>query len=70
MIDDIGILKNLFIETKKKYSDSVVARPNYWGGYAVQATELEFWQGQKGRFHDRFRYQWFNHAWHIQRLAP
>lgn len=48
-------------------------RPAHWGGYIIECTEVEFWQGQPSRLHDRFRYtkrvdDVVN--WKIERLAP
>jgi pyridoxamine 5'-phosphate oxidase len=31
---------------------------------------IEFWQGQVGRLHDRFRYTREDNRWRIERLAP
>ncbi|MEO6462190.1 MAG: pyridoxamine 5'-phosphate oxidase [Candidatus Eisenbacteria bacterium] len=47
-------------------------RPEHWGGYALVARAIEFWQGQPGRFHDRLRYE-RAHAgvpWTVERLWP
>lgn len=47
-------------------------RPDNWGGYALAARAIEFWQGQPGRFHDRLRYE-RAHAglpWAVERLWP
>lgn len=30
--------------------------PPFWGGFVVRAIELEFWQGRRGRLHDRLVY--------------
>ncbi|TGD11731.1 pyridoxamine 5'-phosphate oxidase [Brevibacterium sp. S111] len=31
-----------------------VPRPDHWGGFRVRVFEIEFWQGQQNRFHDRW----------------
>jgi pyridoxamine 5'-phosphate oxidase len=45
-------------------------RPEYWGGYRLQPTEIEFWQGRPSRLHDRIHYQLDAANWKIERLAP
>ncbi|MDF0604671.1 pyridoxamine 5'-phosphate oxidase [Neisseriaceae bacterium TC5R-5] len=48
-----------------------VPRPPHWGGYAVQAERLEFWQGRPSRLHDRVQYTLQGEDnWQIVRLAP
>lgn len=54
-----------------------VPRPQHWGGYLVEATSVEFWQGQPSRLHDRLRFIRRAAgrlddpaAWQVQRLAP
>lgn len=49
-----------------------VPRPEGWGGYLVRPEVVEFWQGQVGRLHDRFRYtsEDAGARWRIERLAP
>lgn len=45
-------------------------RPDNWGGYYLQPTQIEFWQGRTCRLHDRFLYTLHQGQWQIQRLAP
>uniref|UniRef100_A0A5S6QI51 Pyridoxine-5'-phosphate oxidase n=1 Tax=Trichuris muris TaxID=70415 RepID=A0A5S6QI51_TRIMR len=59
-----------------------IPRPNTWVGYLVKPTEVEFWQGQSDRLHDRLKFrrcQTDNEqegapddasAWVIERLSP
>lgn len=46
-------------------------RPPHWGGYRLQPTRWEFWQGRKSRLHDRLCYTpQTDGQWLRQRLAP
>ncbi len=45
-------------------------RPEHWGGYCLQPTEIEFWQGRPSRLHDRIHYKLEGSNWKINRLAP
>ncbi len=47
-----------------------IPRPEWWGGYLVRPRTWEFWQGRRGRAHDRFRYSFRGGAWVVARLAP
>lgn len=53
-----------------KFSEGEIPRPEHWGGYAVVADLIEFWQGGANRLHDRLRYRLVNDLWEIERLAP
>jgi len=70
VIDNIQKLQENLAAAQKQYQSKNIPRPPHWGGYAVTAFEIEFWQGQKGRFHDRFRYRIQKGQWVIERLAP
>lgn len=47
-----------------------VPTPEFWGGYRLVPTRIEFWQGRENRFHDRFVYELENGQWTASRLAP
>lgn len=57
-------------ELKTKFTPETIKRPDFWGGWIVQANYYEFWQGRKSRLHDRIIYVKENNAWKIKRLAP
>lgn len=62
-------------EFRAKYPDTgelgCVPLPDFWGGYRVVPSMVEFWQGQPGRSHDRFRYSRLDEGdWTIERLSP
>ena len=47
-----------------------IEKPDFWGGYTVIPTMIEFWQGRPGRLHDRIRYRMHENLWIVERLAP
>ncbi len=52
-------------------SGQKVPRPDFWGGYTLQPSYFEFWQGRPNRLHDRFIYeQQPGGKWGITRLSP
>ncbi len=63
-------LDQLVLETGKKFNDTLIPRPEFWGGYIIKASYYEFWQGRKSRLHDRITYTKQNEVWEIERLAP
>jgi pyridoxamine 5'-phosphate oxidase len=70
VIDSRALLLNKMAELKAKFKGGDVPLPSFWGGYRVKPDRIEFWQGGKGRVHDRFLYAREKGAWKIDRLAP
>ena len=64
------LLLNEFERLKQKFREGEIPLPDFWGGYRVVPSEIEFWQGGQNRLHDRFRYTRSEDAWEIDRLAP
>lgn len=54
----------------EKFKGVDVPRPPHWGGYIVEPTKFEFWQGRPSRLHDRLIYTKNNNEWVISRIAP
>lgn len=63
-------LDNQFEIFSRKFRDKEIARPDYWGGYTVEPTRIEFWQGRVSRMHDRILYIRIKDGWNMVRLAP
>jgi pyridoxamine 5'-phosphate oxidase len=57
-------------EAERRFAGAEVQRPEFWGGFAVRPDQIEFWQGQAARLHDRFRYDRTAEGWRLERLAP
>jgi len=57
-------------EYSEKFAGKQIPMPDYWGGYRVIPTAIEFWQGRRSRLHDRLRYSLIKEEWKIERLAP
>ena len=55
---------------KDKFAKGSVPLPDFWGGYRVIPSQIEFWQGRESRLHDRILYKKTQSDWKIQRLAP
>ncbi len=65
------VLLNQFEAMKQKFQAGDMPLPDFWGGFRVVPTEIEFWQGGANRLHDRFRYKRLaDNNWQIDRLAP
>jgi pyridoxamine 5'-phosphate oxidase len=54
--------------------DATVPLPDFWGGYRIRPSAVEFWQGREDRLHDRLRFRRTGDAadapWVTERLAP
>ncbi|HKK46060.1 MAG TPA: pyridoxamine 5'-phosphate oxidase [Balneolaceae bacterium] len=57
-------------EIKQKFANDEVPLPDFWGGYIVEPSRIEFWQGRTGRMHDRICYERNKGGWKISRLSP
>jgi pyridoxamine 5'-phosphate oxidase len=73
-----GELERIEAELQKRFGDGPVPLPDYWGGFRVVPSAIEFWQGRPSRLHDRLHYTraaanaaGANEAgWVLRRLSP
>jgi pyridoxamine 5'-phosphate oxidase len=71
VISSRSLLEQKFDEIRKKFVKGEVPFPDFWGGYIIKPTKIEFWQGGQDRLHDRFLYELQDdNSWSISRLAP
>jgi pyridoxamine 5'-phosphate oxidase len=54
----------------KRFGDGPIPAPDFWGGYRVVPTSIEFWQGRPSRLHDRLQYVRVGGSWTRRRLSP
>lgn len=59
-----------FKEMEERFKDQEIPMPEFWGGYAITPSSIEFWQGRIGRLHDRIVYEKKSDVWTTYRLNP
>lgn len=76
VIESREILDDSWHELHEKYPPGTdVPVPEFWGGWLIRPTSVEFWQGRPSRLHDRLRFRGEGnlddaHAWTVERLSP
>jgi len=64
-------LETEFKRLMREFGRGEVPVPDFWGGYRVRPTRVEFWQGGAHRLHDRFLYtRQEDDTWTIEQLQP
>lgn len=63
-------LEERFHVLEEEFSDESIPAPEFWGGYVLKPSSIEFWQGRRGRLHDRLLYESVSGDWVLKRLSP
>jgi pyridoxamine 5'-phosphate oxidase len=63
-------LEEEYRATEARFAGQPVPRPQFWGGYRLEPSQIEFWYGRPDRLHDRVRYTRDGVIWKIERLYP
>jgi len=70
-LPDRAVFEQRIAEVSEVYGDGPdIPRPEFWGGFRLVPTEIEFWQDQAFRMHDRLRYIREGQGWTTTRLYP
>ena len=75
-IDTRAALDEQYEVALEKFKGVEVPRPEFWGGYRIVPTRIEFWKGRSNRMHDRIEFvreishEGIPSEWSIQRLQP
>jgi pyridoxamine 5'-phosphate oxidase len=70
VVADRAELDARYARMQARFGDEEVPTPPHWGGFRVAPDVVEFWQGRRGRMHDRLRYRRTPDGWVTERLAP
>lgn len=70
IIESRAHLEQAYAEIEQKFDGQLVPRPPFWGGYVIEPTQLEFWQGRTSRLHDRICFTKKDMDWHVTRKNP
>ncbi len=55
---------------EEKFRGQPVPRPPHWGGFALKASSIEFWEACLARLHRRRKYEKRDGVWGSSLLAP
>ncbi|MCU4577690.1 pyridoxamine 5'-phosphate oxidase [Acinetobacter sp. ABJ_C3_5] len=69
VIESREVLQQRF-QALQSQAQAELDKPEFWGGYRLEADYYEFWQGRPNRLHDRLSYEKQNDRWALQRLMP
>ena len=63
-------LERAYYAKLKEFEGADVPLPDFWGGYELEPSSIEFWQGRANRLHDRLRFRRVDVRWVSEWLYP
>jgi pyridoxamine 5'-phosphate oxidase len=69
-VANLDALKEAYHAVSKRFKNTTIPTPEYWGGYEIVVSEIEFWQGRPSRLHDRILFTFEEETWNYERLQP
>jgi pyridoxamine 5'-phosphate oxidase len=69
-IESRTALERRVSELERQYEGRAIPRPEFWGGFRIVPTEIEFWHDRSDRLHDRVRYTRTASGWTRTLLSP
>lgn len=63
-------LEELVQKYEAEFKGREVPLPPFWGGYRLDPSSMEFWQGRASRLHDRIKFVRDERGWQRLRLYP
>jgi pyridoxamine 5'-phosphate oxidase len=70
-LDSRRTLIGRYLKYQAKFAARRVPRPDFWGGYRLRPSRIEFWHNQLHRLHDRLLYvRDDDGGWKVERLYP
>ncbi len=70
-IEGREVLERALADVDARFPGDDVDRPDYWGGYRLVPSAIEFWEGRPNRLHDRVHHlREPDGGWRTERLSP
>ena len=57
-------------EYTARHAVGAIPRPDYWSGFRIVPSQIEFWHDRPFRLHDRVRFERDGDGWRKVRLYP
>ena len=63
-------LEKRVAEFTAKFHVGAIPRPDFWSGFRIVPSRIEFWTEGAFRLHERLVYHQVDGGWEVERLFP